>query len=148
MAQFAGGAKLFVDYDNLIGGTPSYTEVAEILDITGPTTSADQLDASIHGDLWRHYLPGLRDGGDISVGIRAEAGNSAQLTLLESVGAGPFACKVEWPLKVSTNTVHRCVEADVFLSRVDVGLPHDGLATMDVVFKITSEPAWTEEAAS
>jgi hypothetical protein len=146
MAQFAGGAKLFLDYNSLIGGTPSYVEVGEVVDITGPTTSADQLDASIHGDLWRHYLPGLRDGGEISVSIRAEAGNAPQLTMLGSVGAGPFALKIEWPLKVSTNTVPRKVEADVFLANVDVGLPHDGLATMDVVFKITSSPAWAEEA--
>ena len=146
MAQFAGGTTLAVDYDALIGGTPDYTTIAEVVDINGPNTSADQLDASIHGDTWRRYLPGLRDGGEVSVTIRAEAGESTHLDLLENVGEGPFALRITWPKKTSTNSTPRTMEADVFLSGVGVGLPHDDLATLDVTFKITSAPEWTEEA--
>ena len=147
MAQYANGATLSVDYTKLVAGTPTYVAIGEVVDISGPNASADTLEATAHGDAWREYVPGLKDGGEVSVTFRAEAGHAGQFGMFAKIGTGPFAVKITWPLMVSTNTVNRSVAVDGILTGVGVGLPHDGLATMDGTFKVSGEPTWVEEAA-
>ncbi|MCL5995493.1 MAG: phage tail tube protein [Chloroflexi bacterium] len=64
------------------GGTPTetFTTVAEVTDIGGPELSLETIDFTHHSSPggWRQFLPGLKDGGEISFSINFIPTNATQ----------------------------------------------------------------------
>lgn len=59
-------------------GGNSFTTIAEITSFTGPTESAKQVDVTSVDSTAREYLPGLRDGGEVSFEMNFVPGDAAQ----------------------------------------------------------------------
>ena len=54
------------------GGTPeTFTTVAEVMDITGPSLVRDTEEVTNHSstNAWKEYIPTLRDGGEVTFDI-------------------------------------------------------------------------------
>ena len=66
LAWWAYGSALKIGDD---GTTEVFTKIAEIIDIGGPNMSKDAIEVTNHDSTsgWREFIPGLRDGGEISV---------------------------------------------------------------------------------
>ena len=62
-AVHAFGTKLQVETN-----TDTYTDVAQLTDISGPNVSVDEIDISSHDsdDTYREFVAGMRDGGEVS----------------------------------------------------------------------------------
>jgi len=62
-AVHAFGTKLQVETT-----TDTYTDVAEITDISGPSVTADEIDVSSHDspDTYREFVQGMKDGGEVT----------------------------------------------------------------------------------
>ena len=62
------------------------TDIAEIIDISGPGMSKDAIEVTFHdgtGDGYREFIPGWRDGGEISVTANWLPSNATQDDLLD-----------------------------------------------------------------
>lgn len=49
----------------------SFTPVAEVTNISGPSLSRDSIEVTSHGstDGYREYIPGLTDGGEVTIDL-------------------------------------------------------------------------------
>lgn len=65
-AWWAYGSELKIGDD---GTTETFTKVAEIIDIDGPSMSRDAIEVTSQDSTngWREFIPGMRDGGEVSV---------------------------------------------------------------------------------
>lgn len=147
MAQYANGITVGVDFSSVIGGTPTYTTIGEVVqgDISGVTTK--MLDSTVHGDTYNTFIAGLRDPGDITVKVNFETLNATHQTLLSNQGAGPFAVKFTFPKKNSASTTPMSIASDAILEGpTAIKGPHDGLFEMDTKFKLTGAPVIVNEA--
>jgi len=65
-AWWAYGSELKIGND---GSTETFTKVAEIIDIDGPSMSRDVIEVTNQDSAngWREFIPGLRDGGEVSL---------------------------------------------------------------------------------
>lgn len=62
------------------GGPEVFTNVAEILDVSGPSLSLETIDVTHHGsvDGWREYIAGLLDAGEITFDVNFIPTNDTQ----------------------------------------------------------------------
>jgi hypothetical protein len=63
------------------GASPEvFTEVAEIIDLTTPSMTKDQVEATHTNspDGFREYIPGLKDGGEFTASMNYVPGNATQ----------------------------------------------------------------------
>jgi len=65
-AWWAYGSELKIGDD---GTTETFTKIAEIIDIDGPSMSKDSIEVTSQDSAsgWREFIPGMRDGGEIGV---------------------------------------------------------------------------------
>ena len=65
-AWWAYGSELKIGDD---GTTEAFTKVAEIIDISGPSMSRDAIEVTNQDSPsgWREFIPGLRNGGEVSL---------------------------------------------------------------------------------
>jgi predicted secreted protein len=65
-AWWAHGSSFKVGDD---GSVETFTKVAEVIDINGPSMSKDAIDVSNQDSTsgWREFVPGFRDGGEVSI---------------------------------------------------------------------------------
>ncbi len=62
------------------GGPETFTTLAEVISISGPSLSMDTVDVT-HMEstgTYREFLPGLKDGGEVSVTVNFLPGDSTQ----------------------------------------------------------------------
>lgn len=131
------------DFAALIGGSPTYTAVGDIVSIDFSGMTADTLDVSVHGSTWREYVPGLKDGGTIT--ITARFGPETHATLLDNVGT-KSAHRFTFPKETSTNAVALQIEWNAIVSSVGLAAPHDGLLEASVTLQTSGAPTITDEA--
>ena len=60
------------------------TDIAEIIDISGPSMSKDAIEVTAHdgSDGYREYIPGWRDGGEVSITANWLPSDATQADLL------------------------------------------------------------------
>lgn len=65
-AWWAYGSELKIGDD---GTTETFTKIAEIIDIDGPSMSRDAIEVTSQDSTsgWREFIPGMRDGGEVSI---------------------------------------------------------------------------------
>jgi hypothetical protein len=127
MAKFANAAVLTIG-----------SAVANITNITGPGVSRDMLDKTVHGttDYYRTFIPGLIDGGEISVegNLGTAAGGNVLMTLLnngtKTTGATLVSGGMTWTF-------------NCYVSAFSCGFPHDGLISFSGTIKIDGKPVLT-----
>ena len=49
--------------------TPSWQVVAQIRDLNGPAAQSDQIEVSHRDDIWRRYVSGMKDGGEVAFDV-------------------------------------------------------------------------------
>lgn len=66
MAEYAGYRAVLAW---LTTAPSTYTTIAQVRDISGPGTTADQIEVSHRDDQWRRFKAGMRDGGELTFDI-------------------------------------------------------------------------------
>jgi len=119
----------------------SYVVVAQVANITPPNRSRDAVEATTLGSGGdRVFIPGLRDGGEISIELRYTSGNYAALAAL---------------LSATGTTNVRCVdpagdtwEAAIILTDLSPEIPMDDVMTCTATMKVSGAPSFTAGAAA
>lgn len=114
----------------------SYSTVAFVRDVSGPNLSLDSIEVTTHASTggWREFIPGLLDGGEVSLDLfidlgEATQGNSTGI-LSEITGRTVEGFRITWP-DSTTATFNALVTS------WQPGAVVDGALTGSVTLKVT-----------
>ena len=141
MTKYAGhDVDLNVDMD---GGT-TYTTIAQIGDLSGPSISRNAIDVTTRDTtpaFWREFIKGFKDGGEITFTLMFDPSETTHGTTsgflkdFEVDGTVIPAWQMAFP--DGTNATF-----DGLLSSFDVSSPLDDALTADVTVKISGAVVW------
>lgn len=144
MGVLANNAAIWaVDWTSTISGSPSYTNVGEIVEVNFGGITADALDDTVHGNAWRTFTAGLKNGG--TVDVTARFGPATHAALLDNVGV-KAAHKFTFPKEDSSASAALSIEWDGILTSVGLAAPHDNLLEATVTLTLSGAPTVTDEA--
>lgn len=129
----AFGTKLLVGDG---AGPEVFTAVAEIRNIGGPEVSVDTTDVTPHstGTPWRHFVPTLIDGGEVSLDLNFLPAAADQAALrADMLARTKRNFKVQWPI---TPTAQQAAFA-AYVTKLSPPAPHDGELSASMTLKIT-----------
>jgi hypothetical protein len=135
----------YVGYEGQIAVETSvgvYSRISNVRDLNGPGLMSDPIDASHRGQLYKNYLPGRRDGGDMTFELVWDPGDSThnndQGGLLNVIHEGrKVNFRVTFPDAASTTCTF-----EGFVTRYEIKSPLDGFLGADVTVKINGALTW------
>jgi len=117
----------------------AFITVGEVLNVKPPSLSRDAVDAT-HTESpngYREFIPGLKDGGEVSFDINFVPGATGITTLLAQLGLDTAsACKISLP-----GTPAYDWSFDAILTGFEPDAPIDDKMTASVTFKVTGQPS-------
>lgn len=120
-----------------------WTTMGEVTNITPPALSRDSIDASHEQSPngWREFIPGLKDGGEVSIELNYVVGSTSTLALVAELNAsGQSAVK---PRRILF-TDGSFWEFDAFLTGFEPEAPLDDKMVASVTFKVSGQPLLTQ----
>ncbi len=124
------------------GGTEVFTEVAELLTLSGPSMSVGTVDAThtASPDTHREYLAGIADGGEISCSFNWKPtdtnGQAAALTRAQARTKG------NWQI-VFSNTDASVLAFSGIITGFAWETPLDGTVKLNLTIKVSGKPTLT-----
>ena len=78
---------------SVVSSTDVYTAVGNIFDLSGPELERDDVELTVYdsGDRYREYIPGLREGGEITATLNLVSTAGTLQSLYHSSAAGTSA---------------------------------------------------------
>lgn len=117
-----------------------FTALAELNDITPPEVTRDSIDATHHSspDRAREFIPGLKDGGEVTVSFNLIPGGPSDEAIrdqLEAAGLKNYRC-------VYPDGSH--LQFAGFCTAYGQATPLDDKMTGSATFKVSGLPSFTE----
>lgn len=140
----ATGAKIGQGSEFHLGtGTGStLTKLLEVIALSVPQVEIDEVEAtSFDSNGFREYIPGLKDGGEITIEGNYISGNATDLLLLGALGASRL-----YKIVVPAATGNRQCTGSVVLKSYVPDIPLDDRMTWSATFKVSGEPVWAVAA--
>lgn len=124
---------------NADGPPETYTAIAPVVSISGPSMSKDVVDVSSLSstDRYREFISGMRDGGEVTIEIRfdpADADVDNALTDFEADAARSY--QIAWA-DGSTFAF------EGILTAWSPETPYDDAMSMSLTYKVTGAPTFT-----
>lgn len=112
-------------------GPDVYTTIGEQVNVTPFGISVDSVDATHEESTgaWREFIPGLKDGGEVSVEIHYVPGGTAEATLLASLRTTKV-CRVVFPSGATA-------DFSAFVTEMSAETPLDDKMVMSVTLKVS-----------
>lgn len=131
------GAALHRDSD----GAGTYTAVAKVSDITGPSISITDVDDSYLAvaNGAKLFVPGMLDGGEVSATLKFD---KAEVDTLEGLFRTPYYWKVVFPLASGESTPSQWAFQG-HINGIGTSIPEDDAITFTVSIKVSGLPVWT-----
>ena len=115
------------------------TAVADLTSISGPEISVDEVDVSSHDspDMYREFIPGLKDGGSVS--IEGNFTNAASQGNIQGLidGDAKSAMTIDLPESLASWAF------DGFITSFSTDTPYDDKITFSATIKVTGQPVLT-----
>ena len=141
-AVFGYGAKLQISD---MATEATFTDVAEVEGLSGPSLSADEIDVTTHdtADGYREFIQGLKDAGDLSIegnfipteDTHKEAGDASLLASYNSGDLTDF--KLVFPDANNTEW-----EFSAIVTGFEVDIPVDEKMTFSCTLKLSGKPTF------
>lgn len=124
---------------NADGPPETYTAIAPVVSISGPGMSKDAIDVSHLASTarYREFISGMRDGGEVSIEIRFDPGDSDvdnALTDFEADTARSY--RISW---ADGSTF----DFEGILTGWTPETPFDDAMSMSLTYKVTGQPTFT-----
>lgn len=113
-------------------------EVGALSSISGIDASADEVEVTDMGntDGYREYLPGFKDGGEVSVSGYMDGEDEGQARLYELMESGDVVdCKIQFPAKIGKTWSFKA-GVTKFTTSADV----DDAITFEATLKVSGKP--------
>lgn len=114
------------------------TAVGGIKSISGIDASADDVEVTDMGntDGYREYLPGFKDGGEVTVSGYLDGEDAGQARMLELLDSGDVVgCGIKFPPKIGKSWTFKA-GVTKFTTSADV----DDAITFDATLKVSGKP--------
>lgn len=118
-----------------MAGSPTFTAIANVTDITPPALERETLDVTTHGspDAWREHIGGVKDGGEVSIEINYDP--RLHDSIVEDLNdEDPRDYKVVWPGTLGD------WEFKAVMKGFESEAPHDDKLAASVTFKVSGKP--------
>jgi predicted secreted protein len=148
-AWWAYGSDLKIGDD---GTSESFTKIVEIIDINGPNMSHDVIEVTNQDSTngWREFLPGLRDGGEVSVTANWYPAHATQDGTEGAAGTGLLS-------KFTDDDLHNfqivteddgtggtlTIEFAAVVTNFSIALPLEEQAKLDFTLKMSGAPTFS-----
>lgn len=122
----------------------TWTVLAEITGITPPSVTRDVIDAthSASPDRWREHIPGLLDGGEVTVEGNFVPGSAGDVLLIAAqTDEIVRAYQIEFPNGIIW-------EFRAFCTAYEPEAPFDDKMTFSATFKVSGKPQFVTDAES
>lgn len=148
MAEYAGYRVLL---KRLTTPPTTYTMMAQVGDIAGPSIESDQIEVSHRADgtaanMWRRYVAGMKDGGEVTFTLvfdPDEATHDPTLaTSIYAQAASGLASgwRLDYPGAAADRTF---ADFDAYVTGMDFDEPLEDGLTAEVTLKISGPVTWT-----
>lgn len=120
-----------------------FTQLAEVINITPPAMSRDAIDAThmLSPEMWREFIPGLKDGGEVSVEMNFIPGGAGESQIMQNLAADETRTyRITFPNGVAW-------EFAAFVTGFEPDTPHDDKMSATATFKVSGKPAFLAAAA-
>lgn len=119
-------------------GTPEgpYTTLGEVTNVTPPPISRDLIDAT-HMESeegWREYIPGLKDGGEMSLDLNFVPGSATDDFMVAEQAVETVR---PWEITFPNGAIWRFT---AFCSGYEPAVPVDDKMTATATFKVSGKP--------
>lgn len=126
----------------------SFTAIAEVTDIQGPSFSKEAIEVTNHGstDGWREYISGLKDGGEITLSLNWLPG---AVTHDESTGimSKLYGDDVDNYQLLLPDDDETQINFAAVCTAFEGSEPIDNKLAADVTLKISGKPTFTSYSA-
>ena len=140
MAKYSSTGAIFA---RSADGGATYTTIAGVGDISGPSMSKDAIDVTSHDSTskWREFVSGLRDGGEVSVTLIHDPEDITNQGLLRDDFEGDAAGKYQivYPSANAAN-----LSFDAHVTGLGDALPLEGRIEQEITLKITGSVVHAE----
>ena len=116
----------------------SWVTIAEVVSVTPPSLSRDAIDAthSTSPNKWREFIPGLRDGGEVTLEVNfIPAGIGTSTILATFTSDDKVFARINFPDSPVTTW-----EFQAFITAFEPDAPFDDKMSATVTFKLSGEP--------
>lgn len=122
--------------------SPTFTEVANVTSISGPSLSREAYETTAHDqtDAYREFIGGLKDGGEVSLELDFDFGEGTHDNSTGLISDLDDTTNRDYKL-VFPDTSEFAFEA--ILTGLEFDAPVDGKLTASATFKISGKPELT-----
>lgn len=123
--------------------TEVFTEFAEIVDVAGPSFAKDTIDVShsTSPDKYREFIAGFKDAGEVTL-----TANMTQADYAAILAKFELEAKNNYQLTIPDDnyTTEPTIVFAAHVTGVGNAYPTQDKVTMDITFKITGKPTYTQ----
>jgi len=126
------------------GGTPEqFVTIANVTSISGPTRTRETLDVTAHNspDGWREFIGGLKDGGEVSLEINYDPGETTHDLDDDFDDAEPRRYRIV--ILPATEDEHTWEFAGI-LTELSDEYPFDDKMSRSMTVKVSGKPTLTQ----
>lgn len=143
LAQIGHGTRF--EIIDLNASPPDFVLVAEIVSVTPPSLSRDTVDAT-HAESpekWREFIPGLRDGGEVTLEMNFIPSGDGTETILQTFNSDAvITCRIIFPdgdydASPPTATIW---QFSGFCTAFQPQAPFDNKMSATCTFKVSGKP--------
>lgn len=123
------------------GATPEvFMDIAEIIDLTPPNMSRDEIDVSNHdsSDGYKEYIPGWRDGGEVAVRANWLPTNTTHDATTGMLASFNNDDAHNWRIVLPNNLL--TIPLRGFLTAFEPDLPIEEQGDLTMTIKVTGKP--------
>lgn len=121
--------------------TEVFTAVGNVTSVSGLSLSRESIDVTAHDstDGWREHIPGLKDGGEVTVDLNFDPNEHVEL------GLDDFALDANsnWELAFPTGAKW---EFSGHVTSDESDAPHDGKLSGSITVKVSGKPTFVPAA--
>jgi len=126
---------------------PAWVSIAEIVSVTPPSMTRDTVDAT-HAESeekWREFIPGLRDGGEVSLEMNFIPDGAGTTTIMQTFNSdAQVTCRIVFPDgDADTSPIEATVwQFTGFCTGFQPQAPFDGKMSATATFKLSGKPTF------
>ena len=138
-AQIGHGSTFQIN-TSTVSSPDTWTTIAEVVSITPPSLSRDAIDAthSTSPEKWREFIPGLRDGGEVTLEVNFIPSGIGTAQIISTFNSDDLVnARINFPDSPATVWTFAA-----FITSFEPEAPFDDKMSATVTFKLSGKPAF------
>lgn len=138
-AQIGHGTTFEIN-TSVLNSPDQWVAIAEVVSVTPPSLSRDAVDAthSTSPEKWREFIPGLRDGGEVTLEVNFIPSGIGTSQIIDTFNSDDkVQARINFPDSPVTTW-----QFEAFITAFEPDAPFDDKMSATVTFKLSGKPAF------